>query len=221
MPRYILISFALLFWAGYEMSGGADFQPPKRPEPVVAEAPKPVPEQVVRVSSAPTEATALVATPAIRRPTPTESLKANADSIAEARSEQRLDQVRASLRQGLPLFPDSADVRVKVASLQDIASAASFDTPSGSLQAGTEPEPAPATAVRPEPAAGADLREITATRVNMRADPTTDAPILTRLNRGQTVEVLGNNGDGWLRLRTVPDDQVGWIAERLVSPASN
>lgn len=218
MPRYIILSFALLGWAGYEMSGGADFQPPKRPEPAVAEAPTKARETVVRVAAAPVDATAMVATPAIQPRTPRQVLQDNAEAIAAAKTDQRLDQVRASLRQGLPLFPDSADRREKVASLQDIATSASFEAPPSEVA----PAPAsPADAVRPAVGAGADLREISATRVNMRADPTTDAPILARLNRGQKVEVLGNNGDGWLRLRTVPDDQVGWIAERLVGPAAN
>ncbi|MDX8350284.1 SH3 domain-containing protein [Cognatiyoonia sp. IB215446] len=55
MPNYIVVTTLFLFWAFYEMSGGADFEPPERiepvavaivapietPEPIVAEAPEP------------------------------------------------------------------------------------------------------------------------------------------------------------------------------------
>ena len=42
MIRFIVISFALLGWAFYELSGGADFEPRKpRPEVAVAETAEP------------------------------------------------------------------------------------------------------------------------------------------------------------------------------------
>ena len=242
MPRYILLTFVFLGLAGYEMSGGADFQPRKqRPEPV-AEAPKPEPVRVTETARQQpvTQAATLVAAPAIRR-TPSQTLKDNAEAIAAHRSEQRLDQVRTSLRQGLPVFPagtgqartQAPSQDVQIASLQALAGSASFDSPTETTP--EQPEvaepvqpvpPAPAVQTAPEPvrapiAITADLREITATRVNLRAGPGTDNDILARLQHGQKVEVLGDNGEGWLRLRTLPGDQVGWIAERLVGPATN
>ena len=65
------------------------------------------------------------------------------------------------------------------------------------------------------------MREIVATRVNMRAGPGTSSDILMRLAKGDSVEVLEDNGSGWLRLRALPADRVGWIAARLVSPAGD
>jgi uncharacterized protein YraI len=85
----------------------------------------------------------------------------------------------------------------------------------------TSAEPAPEPA--PEPVtvavAPADIREITATRVNMRDGPGTTHPILARLSLGHEVEVLGDSGNGWLRLRTLPEQQSGWISASLVSKA--
>ncbi|GHF68640.1 SH3 domain-containing protein [Seohaeicola zhoushanensis] len=210
MSRFVLISFAMLGFAGYEMSGGADFKPRPRPEVVVAAAP--APPVTLHV---PTTAETLVATQARAR------LPQNdAASLAQA---------GANLRQGLPAFPSSAETEVKVASLQDFATPASFGDGTVSAEpavvrtdaAESTLEEAVAAAIRPTPGPDADLRAISATRVNLRAGPGIDTEILGRLTRGQKVEVLGSDGTGWLRLRTLPDDQVGWIAERLVGPARN
>lgn len=82
------------------------------------------------------------------------------------------------------------------------------------------PAPKPQPAIVKPPAPEADLRRVVASRVNLRTGPGTDHNILATLDRGQTVEVLDTNDQGWLRLRTQPGDRVGWIAERLVSPKS-
>ena len=76
--------------------------------------------------------------------------------------------------------------------------------------------PAEPAASSPPPA---DIREITGTRVNMRDGPGTIYPVITRLTIGHEVEVLGESGTGWLRLRTMPEEQIGWISASLVSKA--
>ncbi len=53
----------------------------------------------------------------------------------------------------------------------------------------------------------------------MRDGPGTIYPVVARLDIGHNVEVLGDSGTGWLRLRTLPEDQFGWISSSLVSPA--
>ena len=55
------------------------------------------------------------------------------------------------------------------------------------------------------------------TRVNMRDGPGTIYPVILRLRIGQQVEVLETSGTGWLRLRTVQGQQVGWVAASLIS----
>lgn len=42
MTRFLILSFAVLGWAFWELSGGADFEPPARPERI-AEAAEPAP----------------------------------------------------------------------------------------------------------------------------------------------------------------------------------
>lgn len=57
LPKYMIVTTAFLFWAFYEMSGGAEFEPPER-EVVVAEItpeieePQPVAEPVAVVEVA-------------------------------------------------------------------------------------------------------------------------------------------------------------------------
>lgn len=215
MPRYIFISFLFMGWAFFELSGGTDFAPPERADTATAAvaAPAAKPRTAIerarqaRASQAVTLAAAPANTPEPRASarTPARTLVINAGNIRQAETDAKLDQVRASLRQGLGAMSDSADRQVKIVSLSP---------------APPKPIETAAAPVRAPVEASADLREIVATRVNMRAGPGTDHDILDRLTRGQTVEVLGDNGQGWLRLRTLPGDRVGWIAARLVSPAS-
>lgn len=65
-----------------------------------------------------------------------------------------------------------------------------------------------------------DLREVTATRVNLRNGPGTKYSVLDKLVRGDEVHVLSDNGDGWIKLRVKSSNQVGWMADYLVT-ASN
>lgn len=216
MKRFILITFAVLAFAFYEMSGGSDFQP-RRPQlaevketpapaastpavdtvtvrelvrqPVIAETPKPTTSKPLQVAATRPERPA--ANPNLRQ------------EIAK----ERLSQVGQSLRQGLPLVADAPTQRLTLTSLERGAA--------GLGQVETQAPRPPADYEAPR----ADIREITATRVNMRAGPGTNHSIITRLNLGQPVEVLDDNGSGWLHLRSVQDDTIGWISAALVSGA--
>ncbi|WP_165586970.1 SH3 domain-containing protein [Pseudaestuariivita atlantica] len=79
-------------------------------------------------------------------------------------------------------------------------------------------EPAETETVTTAPAL--DLREIVGNRVNMRQGPGTEFGVVTKLNQGAEVEVLQAPGNGWLKLRVIEDDTVGWIADWLVTSAS-
>ncbi|MHA6263191.1 SH3 domain-containing protein [Arenibacterium sp. CAU 1754] len=218
MPRYIIFSFLIMGWAFYEMSGGADFQPRSamqtadvtedRTVPARA-APAPILVTQVNRDDAKklvTKAAIKTSLAKIKKSDPADVLKDNAAAFAAADNEAKLVQVRASLQQGLPLIDQGTGTgTIQLASLA---------TPSIASDANVEPVE---TAVRAPVVAGTDLREVLATRVNMRAGPGTSHGIITRVSRGQKVEVLTDNGDGWLRLRTLPGDRVGWIAARLLS----
>ncbi len=61
---------------------------------------------------------------------------------------------------------------------------------------------------------------VDASRVNMRSGPGTGYAVLTRLGKGDSVEVLSDTGDGWLKLRVVDTDRIGWMADFLVTASA-
>lgn len=200
--RLVLVSFAVMALVFYELSGGSDFQPPERPEVTrtadssrTEPAPRPAGRSIsepIRVAPA-----TLVAQPAVVQATLTET--------ATRAPSPELQQVRASLTRGLTLVSDQGPTDgLSLASLELGAS-------------GLRPAASPGSDTTAAPTPKADLREITGTRVNMRDGPGTIYPIITRLNIGQSVEVLSESGTGWLRLRTIPGRQLGWISASLVS----
>ncbi|GAB5435428.1 SH3 domain-containing protein [Falsiruegeria mediterranea] len=207
--RFVLVSFAFLGFAFYELSGGADFEPrgvrPDEPEKV-AYSPAPKPKPVAE----PVTAVALVAKPVLKprqnkveAPGPVEEPALTAEETAK-----RLAQIKPGLQSGLNSFGQNVGASLTLASLEQ--GAVSFQT-------NTESE-APQVAAPEEPKA--DIREVLGTRVNMRDGPGTIYPVVARLNIGHKVEVLSESGTGWLRLRVLPEQQMGWIAASLVSKKS-
>lgn len=58
-----------------------------------------------------------------------------------------------------------------------------------------------------------DLRQVTGGRVNMRNGPGTGFSVVWQLRRGETVEVLSDPGQGWVKLKVVESDRVGWMSD--------
>ncbi len=212
MKRFIFVSFAFLAWIFYELSGGADFQPPvamtpPTTKPVIAAASTPA-------KARPVKAAALVASPAIESPAVVKLAPRPIVDVSGAEPDinttAQLDQIRTSLSQGLSLFedPNSARQQLTLASLeQGVAGLGVVAVPEET------PKPARVELAAPR----ADIREITGTRVNMRDGPGTIYPVVSKLTIGHEVEVLGDSGTGWLRLRSLPEQQIGWISASLVS----
>lgn len=210
--RFVLISFVFMGLAFYELSGGTDFEPrglrPEKPEPVAY-----VPKQKPAPVSEPVTAVALVAKPVLE-PRKTTTVQRAPDPEPELTAEEtaaRLAQISVSLQSGLNTAGQELGTTFTLASLEQGAS--SFQ-----LAPTEEPvtEPQAAELSEPEP----DIREILGTRVNMRDGPGTIYPVVARLNIGHKVEVLSESGTGWLRLRVLPEQQMGWIAASLVSKKS-
>lgn len=194
MRRFVFLSFLLLGWVFYVLSGGADFVPRGvRPAPVVAARTDPAPIR-------PTGTLAARTTPVLAprqmtqapKPTPTlavdtpQSVAPRGNLAAALATDQPRGELQlASLAQG-------------AAGLREMAAATET------------PQDAPAVEET-----AADIRQITGLRVNMREGPGTIYPVIARLQLGDEVEVLDRSGTGWLRLRG-PDRQIGWIAASLV-----
>ncbi|WP_235963048.1 SH3 domain-containing protein [Ruegeria haliotis] len=209
MTRFVLITFALLGWTFYVMSGGPDFEPrglrADQPERVAA-APKPAPKPL---TPAPVEE--LVTRAALKSTDAIQPLAEPAAVLGEDETKALLSQVAAGLQANPSLFDDQsvtltlASLEQGVTALQQVTTDA--DTVSAEIPMLTEPEK--------------DIREISGTRVNMRDGPGTIYPIIGKARIGQKVEVLSESGTGWLRLRVLPGQQVGWISASLVRKKTN
>ncbi|MCL3882131.1 SH3 domain-containing protein [Marivita sp. GX14005] len=181
MNRYIIIAFAVMALAFYELSGGADFVPGENSLRIFAQ-PKPV---APRSQSA--------------------DLVARADTSAS-----RLTDVvpaRAAPEPETSLDPVLSGV--SLASVEQMASAAE-DT-------ATIATPVPP---KPEIQSGPDLRFVDGDRVNMRAGPGTDFAVIGQLQRNDMIEVIDDEGDGWLHIRASASGEDGWMADWLVSAAN-
>lgn len=209
MTRLILVSFALLGWTFYVISGGPDFEPrgvrtaqPQRvaaaPEPASKPAaPAPVENLVTRVALQPEAIVQTQVEPPV--------------VLDEEETKALLSQVAAGLRANPSLFEDQ-NVTLTLASLEQGVSA---------LQQVATDAPVETVAVPELTEPDKDIREISGTRVNMRDGPGTIYPIIGKARIGQKVEVLSESGTGWLRLRVLPQQQVGWISASLVRKTTN
>lgn len=213
MSRFVVVSFAFLGWAFYELSGGADFEPPQRAEPVAKVAP-----QTGGTDRDTTAAAAIVTkTPVIAPRIVVQTAAAvqtdnQATDLAAEASSARRAVLSRGLSEGSALFPNLSNTAgIAVASLE--GGPTQFVTVSQPVVAQEEPEEFV------EPAK--DMRKITGSRVNMRGGPGTIYPVISRLLSGNEVEVLSDSGTGWLRLRSSEGQKVGWVAASLVSKKSN
>lgn len=118
--------------------------------------------------------------------------------------------------------------------LTDIAPIRAVATPSGTVSeppvAPVSLEPESETLIEPAPEleeaadtealleyATPDLRFVDGDRVNMRGGPGTDYAVIGRLRRNDMVEVIEDEGNGWLHLRDSVTGNEGWIADWLVT----
>ena len=235
MKHFIIASFLLMGWTFYQLSDGADFRPPQavimaKAARAIQTAPAPAPRQQS------VKATTLVASPAVvarARPDtspvpaflqvksdpPVDPATAALTAEADINTAVRLGQIRTGFGRGLDLFSDEnpIDQPLMLASLeQGAAGLIAAPLPEST----SDTQPGPATWTPPPADIRADIREITGTRVNMRDGPGTIYPVISRLTIGHEVEVLGESGTGWLRLRILPENLTGWISASLISKAA-
>ena len=207
MTRLILVTFAALGWCFYVMSGGPDFEPrglrSQQPE-LVATLPTEAPAPIARSQPADlvTNVAARAAPVKVQPDSEPITTPAEPAVIVDADSLRGFSQISAF---------SNPDVNFTLASLEDGIAGLQQTTP-------TPQSDAEQIAVT-EPAK--DIREISGTRVNLRDGPGTIYPIIGKVQLGQKVEVLDDSGSGWLRLRVLPVQQIGWISESLISKSTN
>ena len=215
MSRFVMVSFMFMGWTFYEVSGGADFAPPDRPTAIDVTKMPPIADQHVTAAS-------LVTRPVIqpeqtpvlqpRIPQAAAALPDRPKADPDLRSRVVLSQIAAvgETTFGLGIQTSttpSNDTPVKLASL------------SGGLTSLSDNKIVSDTPVEPiiPLAQSVDLRHVTASRANMRGGPSTRYAVVSKLDRDTAVEVLDDDGSGWLRLRVVDGEQIGWIAASLIS----
>ncbi|WP_254428538.1 MULTISPECIES: SH3 domain-containing protein [Ruegeria] len=202
MTRLVVFTFAALGWCFYVMSGGPDFEPRGLRA-----------EQPARIATAPTQTIApaqaeeLVTNVAVRAPTARVQPKPAVEEVVEFVA----DDATLGSFSTITVFADQ-DANITLASLED--GVAGLRQITDDVQEDVAETPA-----IPEPEK--DIREISGTRVNMRDGPGTIYPIVGKATIGQKVEVLSESGTGWLRLRVLPQQQVGWISASLVRKIAN
>ena len=75
------------------------------------------------------------------------------------------------------------------------------------------PEPAPAAPAAPAPPP--ETVHVTGSRLNVRAQATTSSATVGRVKRGETLTVVGRDGD-WVQVR-LADGTTGWVSGRYVA----
>ena len=191
MWRFMLVTFGFLGFAFYELSGGADYRPSDG------------------------------------------SLQ---QVMAERRATEAQPQTALARAKALDAVPEPAKTAQEPGSSTLILAAAGTD----SLAPTPAPEkPAPITLSQPvidvekadeltvlaesiiQPRAEAepqeDIREVTASRVNLRNGPGVGYPRVGGLSRGDEVEVIADDGSGWVKLRVLESGRVAYIADFLLS----
>ena len=192
MNKFVLIAFAFMGFAFYELSGGADFVPGNNSLTVFAPAPPVVTASVVN------------------RP----AVVARADTTAV--NTQRVDPVSAPVAEVVEVEQPTAqpDILQGVALASVAAPVEPAPIPEPVVEAVAEPEPEPAPVVEP------DLRFVDGDRVNLRGGPGTDYAVVGKLLRDDMVEVLKDEGNGWLHLRVSATGDEGWMADWLLTAAN-
>lgn len=192
MWRFILVTFAMLGWAFYELSGGSDYAPL---DGSLQAANDSMPE--------PQLPPATVAATAEENREEAQGVVASAASGASA-----FEITLAAARETAPdVQPDPKP--------WEAASSSLFSDPV--LPAGVQGLAVPPPEPEPEPAA--DIRTVSAAAVNMRNGPGTGYSVLAKLSFGDRVEVLNDPGQGWVKLRVEETGRVGWMADFLLENA--
>jgi len=204
--KFVVVSLAFMAWAFYELSGGSDFEPKYRRDLAEVQSQKPL------VSPEPARIT----------PTPIEPVVTQAAAV-----------VPTVRRTPEPKVETAVATPVGSTSLHAVSAAAvkSFQTPLGgaptlsdALTDGTGVEAQPiliklgdTEVILPEPKK--DMRIVRGSRVNLRGGPGTSFSVVGVLTRDQQVEILRDEGKGWVKLRDQDTGRVGWMAAKMLTSA--
>ena len=208
MKRFILLTFGFMGWAFYEMSGGDEFESAS--------------DRIARLNPAPeVTVTEVDETPAVV------TAEASPDVI-DTDPPSNDGVTRVSLN--LTTVQEAAEQATETAALQ--VAAANIDPETGvAVNTDTTTSSADTPAIIPSLIApndgdeigvtrafGAnDVRTVSGNRVNVRGGPGTDYNVVSRLVRGDAVEIIEDNGNGWVLMRPMDGGTQGWMADFLLT----
>lgn len=187
----MFVTFGVLGWVWYELSGGDDFVPGQNGVQILAsvQADRAAERAEPEVTRASMQASDLA------------SVASVADAVVTRAKAVRMRPTDASID---PVIPADA---AKFASLLDAS------------ERNTDVVTVAAEVLQQTPE-GSDYRKVSGSRVNLREGPSTAYPVVTQLLRGEEVEVLDDSGDGWVRLRALDGDNVGWMSDSFLVAAN-
>ena len=198
--KFILVTFGVLGFMFYELSGGSDFVPEERPRSAEVEtAPQPEisAEEILEIASGRGSDTDI-------------TIRDNGSVTLASTSEIELDGVTARLSQPLVSTDDEAPA-VSFASLSVSPNGAPVATTDGPRVYD------PFAEESQEQVSAFDIRTVDASALNVRSGPSTTDSVVGRLVQFEIVEVLEETGDGWARIRIEGDGIEGWVASRFLS----
>ena len=195
MTRLFVLTFAFPGWSWYEMSGGTEFEPGENGIRVLAKVES---EDLPVVEP---QATEVAETVVARQPQVTRSTNSGVE----------LTKVSAAS------FPQQTRVVTVVPHPGKIGLAGTTAT-DAVVKGETIAAPVLAAA---SATSAVDYRVVTGSRVNLRAGPSTSYDVVTKLRRGDDVEVLQDPGTGWVKLRAFDGNSVGWMSADFLEIASN
>ena len=204
MKRFIFLTFGFLGWAFFEMSGGVDFQPASARIAASDDEPSLVIQKVAADRTRNVVEPAVISRAVASAPiAPTPASFVPGSSSGNASEVQNVSVSLTSLRtlDDNVAKPGNNDITANTAPIVIPSLIAPGDTETTLIEVGSD------TAIR----------SVSGNRVNVRGGPGTDYQVVTKLGRGDSVEVIHDNGDGWVKMRSLGGGQEGWMANFLLS----
>ncbi|WP_339639393.1 SH3 domain-containing protein [uncultured Sulfitobacter sp.] len=229
MKRFIFLTFGFMGWAFYEMSGGADFVPagPQMASSETAASALIASAEAGTTSSNLVTATAANAARKAESPITPFAERAPARDVTATRVALNLTTLSdlpqandAMVQKAVATPADRAGAKVvkAVSTSAPKVEKAAYSTTSANapvvIQSLINATDNGTTYVS---TTQADIRKVNGTRVNVRGGPGTNFGVVGKLGKGDAVEVVEDNGAGWVRFRSVDGTASGWMADFLLN----
>ncbi|MCH2076167.1 MAG: SH3 domain-containing protein [Rhodobacteraceae bacterium] len=196
----MVVTFLILGWGFFELSGGTDFEPPQREEASL---------NALRTQVAADEGAV------VTRASAAQTVTILGDPIAQPETQAVVTP--------LTEVP-TAENPTTLASFGQVTTPETSAPEASAIDTAITPEPT-TEPIAPLPGLEAlvttlDVREVTGTRVNMRQGPGTNFEVITQLVQGDQAEVIQSSENGWVNIRVLATGEEGWMAARLMAPVN-